>query len=193
MNAKRELRQQVLSKRALLTEEERLAKSAEIQRKVLELPEYKLARSVMMFLDFKDEVETTRLALKVIEDQKELVVPRCGPERTLIPARIKDLETDLAPGMWGIREPKKDTLKKVQEEVIDLVIVPGVAFDLQGGRLGYGGVYYDRFLPKLRPQVKRLGLAFSCQLINKVPMEEYDLPLDILITEKEVYLMANRH
>jgi len=186
MDEKRELRRQVLAKRALLTDEERSLKSQQILSKVLELPEYREARSVMTFLNFRDEVETTGLARKILEDGKQLVVPRCGPDRELIPAQITDLEKDLEPGMWGIREPKKDSLARVNPEIIDLVIVPGVAFDLSGGRLGYGGGYYDRFLPRLRKDVKRLGLAFSCQLVEKVPRGEHDLPLDILVTEDEV-------
>jgi 5-formyltetrahydrofolate cyclo-ligase len=88
--------------------------------------------------------------------------------------------------MMGIREPRPDNFRPVAAEEIDLVLVPGVAFDLEGNRVGYGAGYYDRFLPSLRKDALIVGIAFSCQLFDKFDREEHDVKMALLITEKGI-------
>lgn len=183
LSEKRMIREKVLSLRAALTEEERALKSLKIRDVVLNLEEFRQAHTVMLFLNFRDEVETTSLAEKVLESGKTLVLPRCAPKGVLIPAEVKDLKTDLEAGTWGIREPKKENLREVNPLDIDLLFMPGAAFDLNGNRLGYGGGYYDRFLERLRENIPKIALAFSCQIVDQVPVEPFDKTVDMLITE----------
>ncbi|MFZ3373843.1 MAG: 5-formyltetrahydrofolate cyclo-ligase, partial [Desulfitobacteriaceae bacterium] len=118
------VRKSVLAKRASLGESTRASKSILIQNKVLDMSEYRAAKTVMLFLNFRDEVETTALAVETLARGKRLVLPRCAPKGILIPAIIEELERDLGLGMYGIREPKKEGLVKAEAHEIDFVLVP---------------------------------------------------------------------
>ena len=183
---KRLLRDKVLALRAALTPQERALKSQKIQDFLLGLEEIRQARTIMLFMNFRDEVETTDLAQKVLDLGKNLVLPRCAPKGVLIPALIRDLDKELESGMWGIREPKKEGLREADPLEIDCIIVPGAAFDTQGNRLGYGGGYYDRFIERVRENTPLIALAFHCQLVEKVPVGEHDKKVSMLITEQGI-------
>ncbi|MGI1658693.1 MAG: 5-formyltetrahydrofolate cyclo-ligase [Desulfitobacterium sp.] len=177
------LREKVLSLRAAMTREERAMYSEKIQGYVTRTPEFLEASTIMLFLNFRDEVETTELAQQVLDLGKRLVLPRCAPKSMLMLSQIEDLEKDIEPGMWGIREPKKEGLLCVDPEEIDCILVPGAAFDMQGNRLGYGGGYYDRFFERVREKTPKIALAFHCQIVDSIPVEIYDKKIDALITE----------
>jgi 5-formyltetrahydrofolate cyclo-ligase len=183
---KAEVRQACLCQRTSLGEKERKRKSVIIQQKLMDLPEFQLAQTVMLFLDFREEVETTVLAEGTIAGKKKLVLPRCAPHAILLPIEVRDLMRDIELGAYGIREPKL-TLGVVEPSEIDLIIVPGSGFDLQGNRLGYGGGYYDRFFMLLNPLTPRVALGFECQVIPQVPVGKHDAKMTMLITENRVY------
>jgi 5-formyltetrahydrofolate cyclo-ligase len=183
---KAEVRQACLCQRTSLGEKERKRKSALIQQKLMDLPEFQRARTVMLFLNFREEVETTAMAEATIAGKKKLVLPRCAPHGILLPIEVRDLIQDIEPGTYGIREPKL-TLGVVEPSEIDLIIVPGSGFDLQGNRLGYGGGYYDRFFMLLNPLTPRVALGFQCQVIPQVPVGKHDAKMTMLITENGVY------
>ncbi|MDQ7093169.1 5-formyltetrahydrofolate cyclo-ligase [Desulfosporosinus sp. PR] len=183
---KAEVRKSCLGLRADLKEEERKNKSRKIQEAVLNLPEFKQAQTVMSFLNFRDEVETTALAEAVIAGEKRLILPRCAPRGILLPIETRDLGVDIEPGLWGIREPKLN-LGEADPFEIDLILVPGAGFDLQGNRLGYGGGYYDRFFMRIRQTVPRVAIGFECQIIERVPVDQHDAKMTMLVTENKVY------
>lgn len=183
---KSEVRKSCLSQRAALGEEERNNKSSIIQQKLENLPEFLQARVVMLFLNFRDEVETTALAKKTLELNKKLILPRCAPKGILLPIEVRDLCEDIEPGVWGIREPKLNKGETDPSE-IDLIIVPGAGFNFRGDRLGYGGGYYDRFFMRLNPLTPRIALSFECQVINELPIDKHDVKMTMLITENNVY------
>lgn len=183
---KTKMRKECLSRRASLQDQQRRLKSVSIQKKILDLPEFKQAKTVMLFLNFRDEVETTELAEATLALKKKLVLPRCAPNGVIIPIEVQDLNLDIEPGVWGIREPKLSK-GEADPSKIDLVIVPGAGFDLEGNRLGYGGGYYDRFFMRLNPSVPRIAIAFECQIIDKVPIDQHDAKMTVLITENEIY------
>jgi len=183
---KAEVRQACLCQRTSLGEKERKRKSIIIQQKLMDLPEFQLAKTVMLFLNFREEVETTALAEATIAGKKKLVLPRCAPHGILLPIEVRDLEQDIEPGTYGIREPKL-TLGVVEPSEIDLIIVPGSGFDLQGERLGYGGGFYDRFFMLLNPVTPRIALGFECQIIPQVPVGKHDAKMTMLVTENGVY------
>lgn len=183
---KAEVRKSCLAQRAALGEQVRKSKSLIIEQKLQELPEFQQAKTIMSFLNFRDEVETTALAEAMIAGNKKLVLPTCAPQGILLPGEVRDLATDLESGAWDIREPKL-TCERVIPSEIDLIIVPGAGFDLQGNRLGYGGGFYDRFFMLLNPLTPRVALAFQCQVIEQVPVDKHDFKMTMLITEDEVY------
>lgn len=183
---KKSLRETVLTHRAALSEEQRAIKSLKIQGIISDTQEFQDAQTVMLFLNFRDEVETTGLAQKVLDLGKRLVLPRCAPKGVLIPALIRDLQGDIEPGTWGIREPKKEQLVLVNPLEVDCIFVPGAAFDDLGNRLGYGGGYYDRFFERLKDTTPKIALAFACQVVAKIPVEPFDKRVDLLITEEGV-------
>ena len=184
---KKEVCKLVLAKRASLGESTRASKSLRIQKQVLSRSEYEAAKTVMLFLNFRDEVETTALAVETLARGKRLVLPRCAPKGILIPALINNLDRELESGMWGIREPKEKGLVRAEPLEIDFVLVPGAAFDLTGNRLGYGAGYYDRFFELMSPSVPRVAVAFACQVISQVPVAKHDKKMSFLITEEKTY------
>ena len=118
---------------------------------------------------------------------KRVAVPLVNAlENAMVPLLIKDPEKDLAPGYYGIPEPDPRKSLRVDAREIDAAVIPGSVFDVRGGRLGYGGGYYDRFLVYDAPRAKRVGLAFEMQLVERVPVQPHDQPLDILVTEERI-------
>ncbi len=186
LSIKDKVRQTCLDQRTSLGEKERKAKSIIIQQRLLDLPEFLLAQTVMLFLNFREEVETTALAEATIAGKKRLVLPRCAPHGVLLPIEVHDLRQDIEPGAYGIREPKL-TLGIVEPSEIDLIIVPGAGFDRQGNRLGYGAGYYDRFFIMLNPLIPKVALGFECQVMLQIPVDKNDVKMTMLITEKGVY------
>ncbi len=184
--SKIEVRKMCLNQRRALGQQERKCKSKIIQQRLLDLQEFQKAKAVLLFLDFSDEVETLVLAEAALSLEKRLILPRCAPYGILIPIEVHNLMEDLELGTYGIREPKL-TLE-VEILAIDLVIVPGTGFDLQGNRLGYGGGFYDRFFMNLNPLIPRVALCFECQVISQVPVEKHDAKMTMLITDNEVYI-----
>lgn len=180
------MRKVCLNRRAALEPEERAAKSLLIQQKLYGLKEFQEAKTVMSFLDFRQEVETTSIAELLIDQKKKLVLPRVAEHGIMIPLVVRDLEADIEPGAWGIREPKLCN-EEVDPSEIDLVIIPGAGFDLTGNRIGYGGGFYDRFFMRLNPSVPKIALAFHTQVIEQVPCDKHDSKITVLVTEDDVY------
>lgn len=180
---KQQLRKQTLTLRSELPQVERRAKSATIVSKIKSLPSYGQAKTVMLYLDFRGEVETTALVEDTLAAGKRVVVPVCNPDKTITPTEVRDLQQDLQTGTWGIREPKPDRCQPVDPLEIDLVFVPGVAFDSKGNRLGYGAGYYDRFVLRLRPEVPLVALAFELQILPEIKPDPHDRPMNMVVTE----------
>jgi len=184
---KREIRRRVLKIRNALPPETIAGKSAAIVRRLIELPQIREAATLMVFLSFGSEVLTDDLIRWGWEEGKTIVVPLCRPEmRELIPCRIDSFD-ELATGHYGIREPRADRLRVVPPGEIDAVLVPAVAFDRRGYRVGYGGGYYDRFLPKV-PHAAKIGAAFACQIVPEVPTDHYDLAVERVVTEEGIII-----
>ncbi|AVX21363.1 MAG: 5-formyltetrahydrofolate cyclo-ligase [Bacillota bacterium] len=181
---KKELRRQVLAARQNLTPEEVGEKSRQIIAALLDLPEIKAAETVMAYMDFRQEVETGPLLQELLRLGKRVVLPVTDVEnKVLLLYQIQDLERDIEPGVWGIRQPKTILPRLVPTE-LDVVIVPGVAFDYRGYRLGYGGGFYDRFLPQTRPDCRWLAPIFELQLVPDVHPEAHDCRMHRLVTEE---------
>ena len=180
--AKRALRTAIVEARDALPPAVRAEASVRIAARVLALPQWTAARAVLLTLPFRSEWDTVPVARAALAEGKRVVVPRVdAPARVLDLHRIASLADDIVPGYRGIPEPR-DTLPLAAMDEVDLALVPGVAFDEHGRRLGYGGGYYDRLLPLLRREAPRIAGAFDEQVVPAVPAAAHDLGVDLVVT-----------
>ena len=153
------------------------------------LPEYIAAETILFYVGAGSEVPTRRLIEEALQKGRTVVVPYCAGERLGL-FRLEDM-AELGPGAFGIEEPppKLRVLpqKSVDPAQIDLAIVPGVAFDPQGGRIGQGKGYYDRFLQSIQSHAKFISPAYDCQIFPSIPTTPHDIPVDIIVTENKIY------
>lgn len=185
---KKRLREAVLARRDALPLAARKEAAAAVTKTLTSLAAYRAAPVVLTFMSFGSEIDTWDFFATVLADGKIAVLPRVDRRtRELSLHRVGHLD-QLQAGQWGIREPRAE-LPQVALAEIALVIVPGVAFDRAGRRLGYGGGYYDRLLssPKVpqTPGLARLSIAFSMQIVEQVPVAAHDQPVPLIITETE--------
>ena len=181
--AKNAARQRALAARGALTGAEHTRHSAAVCARAATLPELEAASTVMLFATFRSEVDTAPLVAWALERGKTVCLPRILEPRIMAAYRVTDPAADLAPGSWGIPEPREG-LEEVPPERMDAVVVPGAAFDGAGRRCGYGGGFYDTYLPHTRPGTPWIALAFEAQLVDELPCEPHDLACGILVTEE---------
>ena len=184
-------------------EEYRSSASAAIAVNLLALPEMKKARNVMLYVSVGKEPATLALISKLLEAGKKVCLPRCIDsessgeqasdgqafgERILEARRVKGLD-DLTAGSYGIPEPPADDERcpLIPPRKIDLIVLPCVACDAHCNRLGHGAGYYDRFLQTLSDKCTTIALCYDKLLMNEIPMEEHDMKVDAVITEKAVH------
>lgn len=144
---------------------------------------------LFVYVHFRSEVETMALIRQLIVDGKTVSVPvTLAAESRLLAVRLTDPDSQLTVGYYGILEPTPDRIAAaaINPATLDAVLVPGSVFDQLGGRLGYGGGFYDRFLIHDAPQALRIGLAFARQIVDRVPMEPHDQYMDKIITEQQI-------
>lgn len=184
---KRTLRSEILNKRKALSKEEVINKSSDISSLLFSTEQYKNSKYIMCYIDFRNEVRTEEIIKSALNEGKNIIIPISVVEtKQLILSQLMDYDKELEAGTYGILEPKKEFIREVYPELIDLVLMPGVAFDRRGYRIGYGGGYYDRFLTKIDDPVPKIALAFELQMVPHVREGRYDLPVDYIITEKEI-------
>jgi 5-formyltetrahydrofolate cyclo-ligase len=182
---KLEARRHGLAARDALSPAERKRLGEAVTARVLDLPELVAASTVMLFASFRSEIDTAPLAKGVLLAGKALCLPRILGPRTMSAFRVRDLAADLIPGSWGIPEPREG-LPEVPPDTVDIVFVPGSAFDDDGHRCGYGGGFYDTFLPRTRAGTPRVALTFEAQLVRRIRHEPHDLPVTAIVTENRV-------
>ncbi|MDA8164063.1 MAG: 5-formyltetrahydrofolate cyclo-ligase [Desulfobacteraceae bacterium] len=185
---RQELRRRVLTRRDGLPAADRRRKSLAAIDRLLALPQLAGIDTFFVYVAFRSEVETRPLIARLLAGGKKVAVPltRTSPPG-LEAFRLGDPDRDLRPGYCGIPEPDPARLDRVEPAAIGAVVLPGSVFDRQGGRLGYGGGYYDRFLAGV-PGALRIGLAFELQVVPAVPLESHDQRVDLLVTEEGVAL-----
>ena len=185
---KQTLRRQILRRLNQQPERARQRKSLVIARALRRLPAYKKAGTVLCYAAIPGEVETRSILEKALADGKRVAVPvTLTASKRLIAAEISHVGRDLvAFGPFQIPEPHKKKIRRLPVSAIDLILVPGIAFDRRGGRLGRGGGYFDRFLSRVQSRVRRVGLAFQFQVTEALPLEAHDQRVSFIVTEKEV-------
>lgn len=184
---KDELRLKMREKRRNMTTDEVKEKSAVIQDALFSLDCFKNADTACTFISAFKEPDTAAIIKRLLFDGKKVVVPVTDTDNTtLILSYIEDM-SDLEKGAFGILEPT--AIKPASESDIDAVLVPGLAFDIRGGRMGFGKGYYDRFLEKT--DAVKIALCYDFQLFDKIPTEPHDVPMDIIITENGITEVKN--
>jgi len=163
--------------------------SQQITDRMMKLSEYQSAHCVMWYIDVRDEARTQHALPAVIHSGKQIVIPYCvdGELELFHLESMDELET----GMYKILEPRADLRdvvgKRFDVEQLDLILVPGVAFDDRGGRTGHGKGYYDKLLDNAKPETPLVALAFECQIFDEIPMQDHDIFMDKVVTEENVY------
>lgn len=177
---KNTLRRIMRAKRAAISRSQKQIMDEQLCRQLLLLPFYPEAKRILTYVSMEQEADTRQVIRRALDDKKEVAVPLCMGEGRMDFYRIES-PSELKPGTMGIDEPSPHPQRLV-EGGQGIMLVPGLAFDRSGGRLGWGGGYYDRYMA-LHPGLIRIGYGYSFQMVDHLPMEEHDICLDGLLTE----------
>ena len=182
---KKALRRKILDERKNINIVKKEDMDNKILDKLYESEYYRKSKKIFIYISYDSEINTKGIINKALEDNKKVYVPRTEFKNRLMDAvEIMSLD-NLVESDFGILEP---SIKEpyIDPNELDLIVVPGVAFDKQGGRMGYGAGFYDRYFKKINKDIIKLALAYEFQTLEKVPMNELDIPVDCIITENEV-------
>lgn len=186
------LRREILDRRQKLSAKEIECWSRSINEYIIGSKSFQKAQTVMAYVSFRNEVDVSLLIQTALNQGKQVLLPVTNwKEKRLSPVAINAYPEDLVISRYGIAEPVSK--KPYPEELINLVIIPGVAFDIKGYRLGYGQGFYDRFLARLSAETTLIGVGFSLQILDTVYAEEHDFRLPLIVTEKEIYQINNNN
>jgi len=176
---KNDIREHILEKKKRLDKEEVVEKGNIVKEKLFSLEEYKKAKTVMFFVSFGKEIYTHDMVDEALK-HKKVIVPKIV-EFELFPCVINDF-SEMQPGKYRILEPVD--MHRIDPAGIDVVLVPGIAFDKRGYRIGFGKGYYDSFLKGLN--ALKIGLCMDFQIIDKIPNDEWDVKMDMVVSEKRI-------
>lgn len=183
---KRTIRRETLQKRDSIAKDLKAEKDISILQRIIMLPEFSDAKTILFYASFRSEADTMDMIKLSLHLGKLAVLPRvCKKEHILKLYEIKNMD-ELARGYMWILEPSVDEARLRKLSDIDLVIIPGAAFDTQGNRLGYGAAYYDKLLATLERKIPIIAPAYEEQVVEKIPAEPHDIKVDKIITDKRV-------
>lgn len=184
---KQEIRSQVEEKLNALPRRELLEKYGIIEEQLFDFANFREAEVALLYISHPHEVDTRRILKRCSETTKEIVLPLFnGDGNGTRLYRISDMERDLKPGPGNILQPDPDRCKSVSIDDVDIAIIPGIAFDEKGGRLGIGNGRYDRIMSKLPITARKVSCAVEDQMTPQIPMESHDRYVDIIITDKRI-------
>ncbi|MEB3429112.1 5-formyltetrahydrofolate cyclo-ligase [Citroniella saccharovorans] len=179
---KKSLRKSFKEIRNNISDEERKIWDKKAFDNLISLDEYKNSKNIFAFINFGSEIDTKALLERFFSDGKNVFIPITEKNNNMMKlTRIKSLD-GLEPGHYGILSPKEEDYDFVDPDLIDFVLVPGLCFDKEGYRVGYGGGYYDRFFSSLKNSPIKVGFCYKNQLVEKIDHDEFDLPVDFIIT-----------
>jgi len=184
---KEEIRNKIAKTLAALTESEVEEKTKRVENRLFEFANFLEANIVLLYINSISEVNSREILKRSFDYNKIVILPAFDTTKYEMKLmKVDNLDTDLTLGPRGILEPDSSRCNVVPIECIDIAIIPGVAFDEKGGRIGSGDGYYDRLIPELSITTRKVALAFENQIIPLVHMESYDKYVDIIITEKRI-------
>lgn len=181
---KKGIRQNAINARETIPMTERCKHEKAIIAWLFALEEFKNAKRVLFYASFNSEVNTELMIVEALDMGKTVLMPKVDRETNSLTKHVINAMKELSPGYMGIPEPTTTSQLKVEE--IDMLVIPGVAFDPSGRRIGYGGGYYDRLLPRIKGERTIAALAFEAQVFESLPSEPHDIPVDYIVTEKRI-------
>lgn len=195
---KQSVRQRIIADRRQLTVDERASWSHDISERIASLDAYRKAGTVLAYMSFGAEYSTEEWVQQALREDKRVLLPKVNlATKELDIYRVRNLQHDLAPGQWNIREPMIESCPRMDSlQEVDFILLPGVAFGRDGARLGYGGGYYDKLLARIAsmnrgyPYPVLVAGAFAMQLIEGIPQEATDYKVEWLVTENETIQCA---
>lgn len=187
---KQSLRKEMAARRAALTQAERLAYDRRLADIFCAQAFFHDAEAVLIYLAFRSETSTDTIIETALQAGKLVAAPQTRRAGQIMRTfRLTNLQ-DVTVGEWGMREPRVVAEEPIAPEAFDLIVVPGLAFTLRGDRLGYGGGYYDRYLPLIRQDALSVGIGYEFQVIDRLPAEPFDRRVDWLVTPAGVIACA---
>ena len=183
--AKKALRSKIIAARRKLTDNYRQRASNRMMTVFCALPDFKEPRKVLCYASMADEVQIRPLMEKWLSLGVTVALPHITGKGQMEAVSFTDFDS-LVEGEYGILTPDLEKGEIIPPDELDLIIVPGIAYDTRGDRLGMGGGFYDAYLARAT-KAKRIALAFSCQLVAKIPMEAHDVLVHKIITEQGIY------
>ncbi|MBN2898582.1 MAG: 5-formyltetrahydrofolate cyclo-ligase [Clostridia bacterium] len=187
---KSEIRKLLISKRMAQTSEEIAEKSAKIIDAVIKSGVLEAKKRIMVYMDFRKEVQTEKLIHYLLAHDYEVVLPRVSDDKSTMELYLIGSDEDMQASDFGILEPIPSKERQVASHTLDLILSPGVGFTKEGYRIGYGGGFYDKMLADIR-DVTVCALAFECQMVEELPIEPHDQKLDMIITETHIYRIGD--
>jgi 5-formyltetrahydrofolate cyclo-ligase len=185
--SKSDIRNRVVATIQALSEEELGAKTSQIEKRLFEFANFMEANISLLYMPQKYVVDTKKIIQRCFDYRKIVALPAFITEKhAMQPYKVDAFETDLTLGPRNIMEPDPERCKIIPIDRIDIAIIPGVALDEKGGRIGSGEGYYDRLIGKLPITTRKVALALECQIVQQVPMESHDKFMDIIITEDRI-------
>lgn len=187
-STKKILRKEILEKRDNIDIDKKEKMDEAIINRFYESKYYKEAKKIFIYISFGSEINTREIINVALKENKKIYVPRTELKTKVMDAVEISSLSNLKESSYGILEPLKEE-ECIDPNELDLIVVPGVAFDRNGGRMGYGAGFYDIYFKKITKEnvkkITKLALAYDMQVIEIVPMNEDDIPVDYIITEKE--------
>lgn len=192
INNKETLRETILALRKNQLKEDKLKSDKKIISILTDLEIYIKAKTIFVYVSVDEEINTRRFIEEALGLGKIIAVPKTYKgSKEMKAVIIRSLE-DLEPARFNLLEPRDDS-KVLEKEEIDLIVVPGAVFDLNLNRIGYGGGYYDRFLKDIEFKNNKVALAYDFQVLDKIEVESYDIKMDLLLTEKRIFINKDRY
>lgn len=185
---KKLIRTSILEKRNSLTPQEIKEAEKLIINNLMELNQFIKSQNVFSYLSFRSEVPTNYIIKYCIEHKKNVYIPICIRETKEMLISLFDDDVLLSTSNYGVQEPTKETIKIADREILDIAIMPGAVFDTRGYRVGYGAGYYDKFFAHTKKKIYKIALAFSFQVIEEVPHDNFDIPVDCIVTERGIIM-----
>jgi len=190
--AKATIRKSIILKRKALSNLKQNEKSLIVTRRLLDMGEFKTSKSVFCFLSTAHEVKTEEIILKAFRLGKDVLVPLLNPQEGDMQVVRISRDTRFAIGKYGVREPSLETREVVSSACIDFVIAPGLAFDIFGNRIGYGGGHYDKLFKNISNDVTRVAVGYDFQIIESVPHSDFDESVHFIVTETKTLRCQSR-
>ncbi len=184
---KRKIRLDIAKKLESFSESELEKKIRQVEKQLFDFANFVESKIPLLYVENRNEVPTRGIIDKCLKMDKILVLPIVNMDKfKLTLKKIDNIKADMKAGPDGILEPNANRCKTVPVDRVDIAIIPGIALDEKGGRIGTGNGYYDRLIPKLSVTTRKVALALEAQIIQQIPMQTHDRHVDIIITENRV-------